>query len=310
MKQLILTFFLMIMVMLPNVSLAQQIVPEACDDPATCGTCEFVDLINNLIQFILWFATIAATIMILYGGFRLVTSQGSVEALKKAKSIITNVVIGYVLALAAFLIINTLLSIILPNTSPVLGWQKIECLYATEVKDETYTEPTFGKVDLSNFFTSGGGWLSLGGGGGSSDTSFLRNQGLCSTAFLSPYFGSQANEAACIVAKESACGASPLSRTDTDRNGYPFSVGIFQINMTVHNVIGCAGKGAVVNNLNCPAAYSGKNYSARIVNKNLYEQCRNALLNPQCSAINAVRIKNARGGSWRDWSTAQSCRLR
>ena len=73
--------------------------------------------------------------MIIYGGFRLVTSAGDVSAKTFAKSVITNVLIGYVLVLTAFLIINTALGLLLPGDSPALGWQKIECLYPTVLNE-------------------------------------------------------------------------------------------------------------------------------------------------------------------------------
>jgi len=319
MKRALVVLGLAVILTVPVLVNAQtQLVPEAClGDPSKCGSCELVDLVNNLIGFVLWFATVGATLMVVYGGFRLVTAGGNVDAMTKAKSIVTNVIIGYVLALAAFMIINTLLSILLPSGSPVLGWQNIECLYATptNTKDsESNDDKSYGDFNLFELISRPSkislGSSSSGGGATVSSKQFFDNKGTCSESFLSPYFGGDASEAACIVRAESACGGSLLSRSDKDRNGYPFSIGIFQVNMTVHHVIGCAGIGAAVNDLNCPGAYSGRNYSAYIVNRNLYDQCKKALLNPQCAAKNAVRIRSARGGSWKDWSTASGCGLR
>lgn len=117
-----------------------QLVPVRCEDPQNCGTCEFAEMINNVIRFLITFASLAATIMIIYGGFRLLTAGGNVSGKEAAKSIIVNVLIGYVLLLAAFLIVNTVLGVLLLGSSPSLGWQNIECLYPTEPEWQQYAE--------------------------------------------------------------------------------------------------------------------------------------------------------------------------
>ncbi|OGI60560.1 hypothetical protein A2641_03440 [Candidatus Nomurabacteria bacterium RIFCSPHIGHO2_01_FULL_37_25] len=87
------------------------------DDSGTiaepCNFTAFMKLINNIIDFILFYMAIPiAAIMFFYAGFKLVTSGGSTEARGKAKNIFTNAVIGLVLAAAAWLIVKTLLSIL------------------------------------------------------------------------------------------------------------------------------------------------------------------------------------------------------
>ena len=74
--------------------------------------CDFsyvVLLINNVIQFLLFaIATPLVALAITYAGFLLLFSAGSSEAKTKAKSIIKNIVIGYIIALGAWLIVNTI----------------------------------------------------------------------------------------------------------------------------------------------------------------------------------------------------------
>jgi len=70
-------------------------------------------MINKVVNFILFtMAVPIAAIMFAYAGFLLVTSGGETSKRTKAKSIFTNVAIGLVLAVAAWLIINTILSIL------------------------------------------------------------------------------------------------------------------------------------------------------------------------------------------------------
>src|SRR3989344_1386857 len=78
-----------------------------------CGFYQFLTLINKVIKFILFKMVIPiAAIMFAYAGFELITSGGSTEKKSKAKKIFTNVAIGLIVAVAAFLIIQTILSIV------------------------------------------------------------------------------------------------------------------------------------------------------------------------------------------------------
>lgn len=68
-------------------------------------------LFNKVIRFILFDIVVPiAAIMFAYAGFLLVTSGGSSEARTKANTIFTNTVWGLVIAVAAWLIIRTILS--------------------------------------------------------------------------------------------------------------------------------------------------------------------------------------------------------
>lgn len=292
MRALLATLFVFIF-SFPNLAMAQ-LVPVACNDPDSCGTCEFAAMINNIIQFIIEVGVLLAVASMIYAGFMFVTARGNEGQLTKARGIFTNVVIGLVLILAAFLIVNTVMNGLLGTGNGAVSWQQIECLYPNAAS---------GLRDTSNFDNGGAGFGIVGGGqaGLLTPEQFAANEGVCGSDFLTPYFGSQAAAASCIVAGETSCGATLLSTTDRDANGVPFSVGAFQINMTVHPVIGCGAT------LNCPDAYSGSNYNAVIVDQALYNACRNALLDPNCSATNAVRIYN--DGGWSPWSTASGCGL-
>ena len=78
-----------------------------------CGFYNVLDLINRIVKFILFDLAIPlAAVMFAYAGFELVTSLGSTEKKSKAKTIFTNVAIGLILAAGAFLIVETVLSIL------------------------------------------------------------------------------------------------------------------------------------------------------------------------------------------------------
>jgi len=82
----------------------------ACPENAPCGFNELMKLINNVITFLLFtIATPLAALVIVYAGWLYLSAGGSAENATKAKKILMNVVIGYIIALAAWLIVKTIL---------------------------------------------------------------------------------------------------------------------------------------------------------------------------------------------------------
>ena len=84
------------------------------NNPGPCDFNALMTLVNTVIHFILFYMAIPiAAIMFIYAGFLLVTAGGEAAGARtKAKSIFLNTLIGLVLAVAAWLIIMTILSIL------------------------------------------------------------------------------------------------------------------------------------------------------------------------------------------------------
>jgi hypothetical protein len=88
-----------------------------------CTFSDIITLINTVINFIfLNLALPLAAIMFAYAGFELVTSGGETSKREKAKKIFINVAIGLVLAAGAFLIVQTVLSVV--GYTDVATWNK------------------------------------------------------------------------------------------------------------------------------------------------------------------------------------------
>ena len=99
------------MLIVPVLSLAAGLVPD-CPDTG-CGWDEFLHLVNNVIYFILFYMLVPiAAIMFAYAGFMLVTSGGEPGKRTTAKKIFSNVAIGLIIAVASWLIVKTLLSLL------------------------------------------------------------------------------------------------------------------------------------------------------------------------------------------------------
>jgi len=96
----------------PKLDANNQPMYELSDEKHFAQPCDFsyvMLLINNVIQFLLFgIATPLAALVIMYAGFQLLFSGGSSEAKTKAKNVIKNLIVGYIIALAAWLIVNTI----------------------------------------------------------------------------------------------------------------------------------------------------------------------------------------------------------
>jgi uncharacterized membrane protein len=85
--------------------ITQKVITNPCDFD------DLMDLINNLINFLLFvIATPLVAIILCYVGFKLLTSGGNSEGMTKAKTILKNVIFGYIIALIAWLLIKTILT--------------------------------------------------------------------------------------------------------------------------------------------------------------------------------------------------------
>jgi hypothetical protein len=286
MKRLLVFLFALVVLVLPEFALAQ-IVP--CNGP-DCKACHIVALGQNLLN---WFILVMASVIGLvfaWGGLKMVTAGGETGAVTSARSMMTNAVIGFLILLSSWLIVDTIFKYFATGADfKAYGvWNEIKC---TDDIPRTSGTPTGGATP------TGGSCQAAG-------------SGPCSPSALGSVFSDPAvaNQASQICMKESANDPASESKVDKLRNegGKPFSIGLFQINLTVHELVGCGNGGET---LNCKSAFSGRNFDARIVNNDLYNQCVAAAKNPECNMTNAYRIKGASNGSWKPWSTASMCSL-
>jgi len=111
------TIIILFLLLVPVATLfADGIVPcgGAGEDP-----CDFnyaLILVNNIINFLLYtFAVPVATVMFAYAGWLFLSAAGDSGQVTRAKSITWSVVVGLVIALAAWLIVNTITSSLLSD---------------------------------------------------------------------------------------------------------------------------------------------------------------------------------------------------
>ena len=76
-----------------------------------CGFKEFIELVNRVINLLLYFALTLAVISFMYAGFLLIFSGGSESKVSEAKSIFWKVLSGIVLAFLAWTIVHFILGL-------------------------------------------------------------------------------------------------------------------------------------------------------------------------------------------------------
>lgn len=163
------------------------------------------------------------------------------------------------------------------------------------------------KVAVVGQTTTGGGSAGDGfpGAAGGNGTCATLDNGPCAVSNLVGFCGDEtkAKNASMICNAESSGDATRSSNSDRcggpGGTGKPFSIGLFQINLTVHNI----------STLTCgvPAAFTAKNYACTAVDPR-YTQCVGEAKNPGSNIREMVRISNG-CTNWSQWSTHTKCGL-
>ena len=100
------------MMLVASSASAAGLVPCGGHSEGECTFNDLVGMVQGIISFLLYIGVFIGVLMISYAGFTLVISQGNQSAMEKAKSRIWNVVIGFVIMLLAYLVVNTILFVL------------------------------------------------------------------------------------------------------------------------------------------------------------------------------------------------------
>ncbi|PIZ44958.1 hypothetical protein COY31_01420 [Candidatus Wolfebacteria bacterium CG_4_10_14_0_2_um_filter_39_18] len=98
---------------------AAGLVPCGTSETPVCNWCYFGALASNIIDFMMYLVFPLAAVMIVVGGIFIMTSGGSSARFSKGKEIITAAVIGILIALLSWIIIDTIIQTI------AVGWKGI-----------------------------------------------------------------------------------------------------------------------------------------------------------------------------------------
>ncbi len=119
-----------VIMLLPFSAIAQsglpkQIVPEQCNVPGGCQSiCDIAILAQNVLNFGIFMAVVLSAFLFAYAGWTMLTSQGDTELYKKGKQVFGNVLIGLLIILGGWIVVDTLMDTFLGKT-PGLSWNRI-----------------------------------------------------------------------------------------------------------------------------------------------------------------------------------------
>lgn len=111
----------------PDAAMAQNdFVP--CEGP-DCTACHLLDMIETIIFWLATTFTIIAIGIVMYAGFKLATSGGNMTAKDAAKELLINGMIGLVIILSAWFIVDTVIKILLVDNEEISYgmWNEINC---------------------------------------------------------------------------------------------------------------------------------------------------------------------------------------
>ncbi len=293
-----------------------QLVPEAheldqdCPVGAPLGFGGVLQLIQNVMNAAISFGVLIFLLVIVFAGILWILTPTNPENHSQAKKVLTNAVIGLLIILSAWLIVDFVMKILYSGTDGQQGvfgpWNEILtggdiCVVAGEVR------PLFdGSITAVPGITTSGG----GTGGGGQCTA--PTAGPCTTTALqNTCFGQKgvANQAALICGAESRGNPQNLSSSDRLTSGEAYSVGLFQINLTnsfTQRVDGRDCSDAFTEPCQNSNGYNNVarngRCSVRIRDRALYNACVTAAQNASTNIAVACTLHD---GDWGRWSTSR-----
>lgn len=320
-RTLLFAFFAVGMLALPLAAHAAipffgPIIPESTNQCAASWGL-LVVVINGIIELLITLAIVfVAPLMIAYAGFLYVVNPVSAGGKETAKKVLLNTVVGIVIALAGWLIVDALMAVLYNPGNAGGTWSTIissggldPCI--TLQASLNQAPGTVGST-VTGVSADGGKFLSLPTNGDCTPERLL-----AATAG-SPYTltQSQANTLSCIAVPESSCSNTTPQARQPD--GTPTSAsGMFQIvfgagNDTCHNlnIPACSQAAGVSGPLNCYSAFRGG--LPRAGKEAEAAACKRAAANLTCNAQAAACLVKGRP-DFGDWtgdkraSTQKNC---
>lgn len=244
---------------------AAGLIPCGGTGEAPCQSCDVTKLINNVVAWLMVVLSIVAALLIMVAGFKMVTGGGNPGTLTQAKETLTNILIGFFILFAGWLLIDTLMKALLSDQ--VYGvWNEIQCV----------TQPGVFEGPRAAGLQPGTPYTGPTGGGTGVGAQCSAGNTACSVAALmsAGFTEQQANIMSCIAMTES--GGIPTWGPYNTRNPGSNSTacGTFQITQTTWNSV-----------RNRPAGCES------------FSQCTNASCNQQM-ALQLVQRNRTGYGDW------------
>lgn len=99
--------------------------PEGGGPTSSCDFCDALTVAQNIIGYLTQLAFVLVTAMIVWGALQMVISAGSSEKFTHGKKGITDAVVGLLVIMATWLIINEFLHLMTGGIA--IPWDKVHC---------------------------------------------------------------------------------------------------------------------------------------------------------------------------------------
>lgn len=252
--------------------------------------------VQNVMNFAVSFSVIIIILAIVYAGAMFMLSAGNPHNRESARKMIGNAIIGTLVVMSAWLVVDFLMKVLYDNENANFGpWNEIlapgsapRCFHTAATPPPL---PTISEVFRGNW---GDGELARGTGTGACDPARVQQGAAAGGHTIT---NSQANTLACIARFESTCGARNLNY----RWGRGSSAaGAFQVllagNSQAYENPACYRAAGVSGPLNCSEGFRNGN---PIRGSAIVERCVRAAANLDCSASAAAYVMRTQG--FRAW---------
>ncbi|MCB9810993.1 MAG: lytic transglycosylase domain-containing protein [Candidatus Nomurabacteria bacterium] len=116
-----------VLISLPSISSAAGLVPCGGVGEEPCQFCHVSQLVNNVTIWLTAALTSILILVIVVMGLHLVTSTGEVDSKTRAKRFISTAIVGYIIFLAAAMIVDFAMKLMVDNATYGF-WNKIQCI--------------------------------------------------------------------------------------------------------------------------------------------------------------------------------------
>jgi hypothetical protein len=233
--------------------------------PCAAAWGSVVQLLSNAVAFFVTLAIVfVAPLMLAYAGFLFVVNPVNAGGMNQAKSILIHTLTGIVIALCAWLIVNTILSVI--STNSLTGWTQglnpagsAKCLALNmSVAANTNTNSNPGVSSTGNGSSASGSGAQCSSSNPACSVSSLEGDGMTSA---------QANVMSCIAVTESSGNPSTPPYNQAHPGSNSTACGTFQITQTTWNG---AASGACSSFSNCQNAACNAQVAQTLVSQSGY----------------------------------------
>lgn len=233
-------YWMFLVWLFPLVGAAAGLVPcgQASDllTATNCNLCSFAELIRNIVNFLMMLSVPIVALLFCVAGWDFFTAGGNTSKIEHGKRIFSSALIGFIIAIASWLIIQTIIIGLVTNQSFYSGignsWNTLDC--GGDIDSQRHRQDSIGALlGVGGGSTAQPVWTGPGGGG--ANTTGTRGKTVCVTGNCNPQSiteasnaagmslpGSQVNALSCIAQTENSGQAAGCSATT--------ACGTFQIN--------------------------------------------------------------------------------